>query len=182
MNTHRAPHIIAITGHRPNRMTVGVARIERQVFHVLRRLARKARGQAVPREPVALSALAEGSDRIFGEAALRLALPLDALLPFKSADYETTFGDASTTPHYRELLTRARRVTELPGALSDSKAAYEAVGRATVDQCDVLVAVWDGKPAAGRGGTPEIIDYARQVRKPVIWIHAGEKRAPQRIA
>jgi hypothetical protein len=179
--THGAPCTIAITGHRPNRLHVGVHRIERQLFQVLRRLRREARGRAVPRRPVALTALAEGSDRMFAEAALRLALPLEVLLPFKSSDYETTFGDQAATAQYHALLARAARVTELPGALSDSSAAYEAVGRACVNACDVLVAVWDGKPAAGRGGTPEIIEYARNRGRRIIWIHAGEKRRPRRL-
>ena len=177
--TYGAPFKIAITGHRPNRLHVCIARIERQMFRVMRRLAREARGNVLGRNPVALSALAEGSDRIFAEAALRLGIPFEVVLPFKSADYETTFGDASGTPHYRALLARAAHVMELAGTLADTTAAYEAVGRACVDACDVLVAVWDGKPAAGRGGTPEIIDYARRMGRRVIWIHAGEKRRPK---
>ena len=96
--TYGAPYRIAITGHRPNRMHVGVARIERQLKQVLRRLAWEARGRAVPQTPVAISALAEGSDRLFAEAALKLGMPLEVMLPFKSADYVTTFGDVATLP------------------------------------------------------------------------------------
>ena len=179
--TYGAPYRIAITGHRPNRMHVGVARIERQLKQVLRRLAREARGCAVPQTPITISALAEGSDRLFAEAALKLGMPLEVILPFKSADYVTTFGDAATLPTYHALLAQAAKVNELPGTLTDSTVAYEAVGRACVDACDILVAVWDGKPAAGRGGTPEIIDYARSKGRPVIWIHAGEKRRASRL-
>jgi hypothetical protein len=36
-----------------------------------------------------------------------------------------------------------------------------------------LVAVWDGKPSAGRGGTPEIIEYALARTKPVAWVSAA---------
>jgi hypothetical protein len=169
---------IAITGHRPNRMHVGVARIERQLFKVLRSLAKSARGQAVPQVPIAISALAEGSDRLFAQAALKLRMPLRVLLPFKSGDYETTFGDAAMSQMYRDLLAKAESVQELPGTLAESTAGYEAVGRATVDTCDVLVAVWDGKPAAGRGGTPEIIDYALGTGRSVIWIDAANRRRP----
>lgn len=169
---------IAITGHRPNRMHIGVARIERQLFTVLRLLAKTARGQAVPKVPIAVSALAEGSDRLFAQAALNLQMPLQVLLPFTSTDYETTFGEAATTQVYRDLLAKADSIRELPGTLADSTAGYEAVGRATVDMCDVLVAVWDGKPAAGRGGTPEIIDYALGTERAVIWIDAVNRRRP----
>jgi hypothetical protein len=104
-----------------------------------------------------------------------------ALLPFKSSDYETTFGDASANGEYRALLDRAGEVVELPGTLTDSTAGYDAVGRLTVDRCHVLVAVWDGKPAAGRGGTPEIIQYALAQSHPVIWIDATNDRPPMML-
>ncbi len=39
-----------------------------------------------------------------------------------------------------------------------------------MDECDVLLAVWDGKPAAGRGGTAEIVAYALKRRVPVVAI------------
>jgi hypothetical protein len=165
---------IGITGHRPNRMHIGVERVTRRLELVLVAL-RSGSGAATP---VAVSALAEGSDRLFAKAALALGYRLDVLLPFTSADYETTFGDVADTATYRDLLARASQRTDLPGSLADSTAAYEAVGRATVDASDIVVAVWDGKPAAGRGGTPEIIAYAIGQRLPVIWIDAARDRLP----
>jgi hypothetical protein len=170
---------IAITGHRPNRMHIGVTRVEQRLMQVLRMLKRASRANGPRRERlIAISALAEGSDRLFAAAALDMGFRLQVLLPFKSANYETTFGEASTTTVYRALLGRAETIEELPGSLADSTAAYEAVGHATVDRCDVLVTVWDGKPAAGRGGTPEILQYAIDHHKPIIWIDAARDRPP----
>jgi hypothetical protein len=166
---------VGITGHRPNRMHIGVARVEARLAQVLRAL-RKGAGHHT--QLVALSAIAEGSDRIFATWALRLGYDLHALLPFSSTDYESTFGDPQTTPVYRNLLTRAGKVTEFPGTLAESTAAYEAVGRLAVEQSNILVAVWDGKPAAGRGGTPEIMQYALDLGRPVIWIDAARDRPP----
>lgn len=174
----RTAFVVAITGHRPNRMHIGEAAVARRLCLVLAALRSGSRGA----KRVAVSALAEGSDRLFASAALDLGFELRALLPFPSAHYETTFGNAATTIVYRELLARAATITELPGALADSKAAYEAVGRATVEAADVLVTVWDGKGAAGRGGTPEIIEYALARRIPVIWIDAARLRLPLLIA
>jgi hypothetical protein len=37
-----------------------------------------------------------------------------------------------------------------------------------VDHCDVLIALWDGEPSRGRGGTKDVIDYARAQQRPVI--------------
>jgi hypothetical protein len=39
-----------------------------------------------------------------------------------------------------------------------------------VDECDVLVAIWNGDKAKGVGGTAEIVEYARQVRRSLVWI------------
>jgi hypothetical protein len=170
---------IGISGHRPNRMHIGVALVEKRLAQVLRLLKRASRsGGSHRRRMVAVSALAEGSDRLFATAALDVGCKLVVLLPFPTADYETTFGDVSTTADYHALLKRAESVTELPGSLADSSAGYEAVGRATVDQTDVLVTVWDGKPSAGRGGTPEVLQYALDKGKTVIWIDASRDRPP----
>lgn len=174
--------IIGFTGHRPNRLHIGEARVAARLREVLAGLRDGAQARNAAEPLIALSPLAEGSDRLFAEAALELGYGLRALLPFMSADYETTFSDASTTPVYRALLARATQVNELPGSLSDTTAAYEAVGRAMVEASDILVAVWDGKPAAGRGGTPEIIAYAIERGSSVIWVDAATDRAPMQLS
>jgi hypothetical protein len=48
--------------------------------------------------------------------------------------------------------------------------AYLAGGLALVDDVDVLVALWDGEPSRGRGGTAEVVQYARDTGTPVEWI------------
>ena len=176
--TASRPLRVAVTGHRPNRLHIGVSEIHRHIDAVLAMLRATSRA---PRA-IAISALAEGADRIFADCALARGMRLGVLLPFASADYETTFSDAKATLHYRRLIARARRVTTLPGSLTDSKAAYEAVGHATVEAADILVAVWDGRPAAGRGGTPEIISHALARARPVILIDAARSRLPRLVS
>lgn len=166
---------VGLTGHRPNRLAIGATEVARQLFHVLKALRRGAGN----RRPVAISSLAEGADCLFAEAALGLGYRLDALLPFARDDYPTTFGDAAAVPGYRDLLARAGRIVELPGTLAASKEAYEAVGRAMVDASDIVVTVWDGAGAAGRGGTPEIVDYALAGGRSVIWLDAARPRPPR---
>ena len=172
--TASRPCAVGVTGHRPNRLAIGQDVISGRLEVVLAAL--KQEGCPVPN--VALSALAEGADRLFAVAALSLGYRLEVVLPFKSPDYETTFGDQTTMPAYRDLLVQAASVTELTGELSDSKAAYEVVGHEIVARSNVIVAVWDGKPAAGRGGTPDIIENAISSSKPVIWIDALHDRQP----
>lgn len=165
---------VAVTGHRPNRLAIGVQQIARQLELVLHAMKRGAKG----RTPVAVSALAEGADRLFADAALALGYELHVCLPFTSADYETTFTDPAGHAEYHRLLGLARSTIELPGTLADSKAGYEAVGHAMVDASDIVVAVWDGKPSAGRGGTPEIIEHALGCGRPAVWVDAAYLRKP----
>jgi hypothetical protein len=46
-----------------------------------------------------------------------------------------------------------------------------AAGRSVADRSDLLLAVWDGAPAAGFGGTADVIRYARERSKAVeiVW-------------
>ena len=48
--------------------------------------------------------------------------------------------------------------------------AYEDAGRYVVTHCDILIALWDGRPSRGRGGTAEIVAYAREEKRPLIII------------
>jgi hypothetical protein len=50
--------------------------------------------------------------------------------------------------------------------------AYLSCGRHIVDSSDVLIAIWDGAPARGPGGTGDIVAYARERLVPIIWLSA----------
>ena len=44
-------------------------------------------------------------------------------------------------------------------------------------RCDVLLAIWDGEPARGEGGTGQIVAEAIEAGLPVVWVDlAGEAR------
>lgn len=169
---------ISTTGHRPNRLHIAEELIALRLREALGQISAAVALQR-PGEPmIALSPLAEGADRLFAAAALDLGFRLEAMLPFRSADYERTFSDPARLAEYRALLARADRVIELPGNLSDSDAAYEAMGRESVRLGDIVVAVWDGEPAAGRGGTPDIVAVALGQGRPVVWIDSARDVAP----
>jgi hypothetical protein len=134
--------------------------------------------QAWPRAAfTALSALAEGADRLVAERVLaRPGATLVAVLPLPEAEYVEDFGSAASRAQFRELLRRAERRVELAAAGSRTR-AYERAGDYILGRCDVLIAVWDGRPVQGRGGTGAVVAGARERRKPLAWVHAGN-RAP----
>src|SRR5438046_1059671 len=95
---------IGFTGHRPNRLHIGVERVCARIDEVLTYLSQEAR-RANPWELITVvSPLAEGSDRLFAESALRLGLALEALLPMPAEEYLKTFEDQANTPEFHRLL------------------------------------------------------------------------------
>lgn len=126
-----------------------------------------------------LSPLAEGADRAVAEEALELEYALEAPLPFRQQEYERDFPD--TISEFRKLITRAGAVLELDGDRTEEDRSYEAVGRFVVRNCDVLIAIWDGKGTDGRGGTGDIVRFAASTSIPIWWIDAKEPTAPPRF-
>ena len=47
-----------------------------------------------------------------------------------------------------------------------------------VRRCDLLIAIWDGLPPRGRGGTADVITEARRSGVPVVWI---DPKAPDEL-
>jgi hypothetical protein len=107
-----------------------------------------------------VSPIADGADQIAAELALELGWELQAVLPFAREQYRASLANDPARERFDTLLGRATCVLELPGDLDDSLDAYVMTGRATVAHCDALIAVWDGKPPRGRGGTGEVVQLA----------------------
>jgi hypothetical protein len=120
---------------------------------------------ATPGEVVALSALAEGADTLFAEAALRARIPLEVVRPFTR--YADDFCTDGSRRRYGSLAAAARKETRLRFE-GRSARAYEAAMRWVVENCDVLVAAWDGGPARGPGGTAHAVEHAKRIGLPVI--------------
>jgi hypothetical protein len=117
---------------------------------------------------VGLCSLAVGADQIFAHVLLAAGGRLHAVIPCHS--YADTFGDEAARQEFERLLSAAHEVTELP-FLEPSEEAFMAAGRVVADQCDLLLAVWDGQPAAGLGGTADVVSHAAARGKSVeiVW-------------
>ena len=149
---------LAITGHR------GLPEhTERLVDKALRaEIARHGDG-----ELIGLSAIADGADTLFAQAVLDRGGSLVVIIPAERyraglpADHHAT---------YDALLARASRVIKLDHVESTSEAHMDASIR-MLEEADHVVAVWDGQPARGYGGTADVVDAARKAGTPVtvIW-------------
>lgn len=49
---------------------------------------------------------------------------------------------------------------------------YQKTGEYLVDNCNILFAIRNGKPAKGIGGTDDIVKYARESDKYIIHINS----------
>ena len=105
-----------------------------------------------------VSPIADGADQIAAEVALELGWELQAVLPFDRArisrEPRPTTARASGSMPARAGRLRARASRRHSQRELD---AYVMTGRATVAHCDLLIAVWDGLPPRGRGGTGEVV-------------------------
>ena len=109
-----------------------------------------------------VSPLAEGADQMAAEAAIARGWQLQAILPFDRETYLADFNDEDSRALFHSLVGTAACTLELPGDPHDPLEAYVMAGRGTVAHCDILIAVWDGLPPRGRGGTAEIVEFAIQ--------------------
>jgi len=118
---------------------------------------------------------AEGADRLVVREVLKYPEAiLEVVLPLEKNDYLQDFETAESKAEFENLISLARSVRVLPSKNIRTE-AYEQVGRYVVDQCEVLIALWNGKQASDRGGTQEIVDYARETKCPLVWINTEEQ-------
>jgi hypothetical protein len=159
--------IIGVTGHRtlqnPNPIITGVDK----TLHAIKKIFKN--------ESIAiLSPLAEGADRIIAERALAIdGTKLIAVLPLPVEMYQEDFRSPSSIKEFQGLLELADEIIELPRIINREE-SYRNVGKYLVAHCDVLIAIWDGQPARGPGGTAEVVAFARDRNLPVAWIYAGQ--------
>jgi hypothetical protein len=137
-----------------------------------------------------VSQLAEGADRLVvrhvlaeGDACGAKA-HLEVVLPVASKTYPELqdFSDESRDEfeHYLDLATDCAEPGDVDLSTPEAReAAYESASRQLIVRCDVLIAIWDGGPTGGRGGTAETLLAAAAVSTPCIWIPTGSSSTVQ---
>lgn len=153
----QVPITLGITGHRDIHPDV-FNHISAQLKAVLKHIK-----QQYPDSPLILiSPLAEGADQLAAEIACELQIDLYAVLPMPEEEYKKDFDKTDVTKNFNELLAKAahcRTLTEFDPK-TQRELCYANVGKWVVDQCDVLIALWDGNLNELTGGTGEIVNYA----------------------
>jgi hypothetical protein len=107
-----------------------------------------------------------------------------AILPFPRKRFEEDFvardGNGAIVsdhrPEFAAALKEAADVVELPEGSDGAPAAYARAGALMLAEVDMLVAVWDGRKAAGIGGTAQIVAEALEGGIPTLWISSKSDR------
>lgn len=169
---------IGVTGHRLDVLDgTHVGELTDVVRNLLVAVKRSSR-----RPPTLISSLADGADQIAAEAGLELGFHLLCPLPFARDEYARDFQDSVALGRYRDLVSRATEVQELPGLRTSDRSeqlAYASAGERVLEESELLIAVWNGEAARGPGGTAEIVAKAAAAGIPTVWILATPPHAIQ---
>ncbi|MCY7398245.1 MAG: DUF4231 domain-containing protein [Sphingomonas bacterium] len=181
--------VLGVTGHRPDMLDGERERIERRLSEIFDQMSGFVAQAAAEHAALFASAapqfhlvspLAEGADQMAARVALAKRFTLGAMLPFARDQYELDFAAGAPRDEFHALLAQATSVLELPGERATPLAAYVMAGRATIAHCDLLIAIWDGEPPRGRGGTGEVVEIALLQGTPILHLPI-DPAAPVRL-
>jgi len=151
------PLTLGVTGHR-DLLAEEIPAIENRLGELFDQLAKR-----YPDTPLRLlTPLAEGGDRIAARVARDRGIDLLVPLPMPAEEYERDFADETSRSEFRQLLQGAT-VVDVRAArkVADGgrNQAYAQAGIYSSDHCQILIAIWDGKPALLGGGTADVVEY-----------------------
>lgn len=159
---------IGFTGHRA---LIDEAKCRKAIVDFLEQRRASASGLVY-----GISSVAAGGDLLFAESCVQLALPLCVLLPLPVEELRKDFDEISWA-RAEQVLRKAAAVEVTGGNQSRAECYYEC-GIETVQQSRLLLALWDGGPSQGLGGTEDVVSFARGLGRLVVWLHSttGEAR------
>jgi hypothetical protein len=132
---------------------------------------------STPHRLIAQTSLLEGGDRLLAEEVLQWpsqgikeGSELHLVLPYPAETYLKECSTRESRQRCEVILNQASNIM-VSEVQEPREAICEDVGRTIVHGCDVLVAIWDGKSSTQRGGTGEMVRYARVVGRSIFLIH-----------
>jgi hypothetical protein len=140
--------------------------VKSAIRDVLKRITARHPGQTVH----LYTPLAPGADQLAGIAALEGSIPIVVLLPLEKRRYLEDFS-IEDQDAFTRISAQAAELICLNTA-GDREEAYRTLGSYMAAHMDYLIAVWNGRPERGPGGTGEVVKNFRQTGKPLAWIRA----------
>ena len=174
----RIPIVVGIVGHR------NLNTADKAIVKAVRKECRRLRRTYHASPFLILSGLAEGADRLVAGIAMEeLSAALIAVLPFPVADFCADFTSEPSRQEFLSLIGRSAAIFDahLPsdeqwkqaGQMRDVQ--YARVGALIAEQSQILLALWDERPARGVGGTADVVDWFEVGRAPTEYsTYAGD--------
>ncbi len=184
---------IAVTGHRNLGTAKQVKALENTVAGFLRTFRQMVDDVEPQTECRMLTALAAGADQLAADA-IELGEPLlpwnlHVILPFEKSAYRTTLGHGLAPTAAINIQTEFDRLLELGDQVFEiadwelptsknltdlesywKNTRFQTLGELLIRQADVLLAIWEGTPPAGAGGTADVVAMALRHGVPVVRI------------
>lgn len=182
----RALFSVGLTGHRPDKLNPLVAKalpdalldllsfINKQLSDL--NCSSASSGAAYYNPDICLrSGLAAGADLAAIEAANALQWKLHLLLPEKREYFRSRLS-ASDCKKFDSAIRKADSLAEITifGDEALTAEPHAALGQMLLENSNLLIAVWDGGPGRGKGGTADIVSLAIERKIPVVWLNSNE--------
>lgn len=104
----------------------------------------------------------------YGSLAIGADLSVTKILQDRGVPYDLILPTTTDESDEIDRMIQGARSENRVQPMAEQNLEYRQLTNEIVDACDVLVAVWDGRPARGPGGTAEVVGLARSIGKPVI--------------
>lgn len=172
--------IMGVTGHR--NIDVKDKDLIKRITVEIRAIRNTHKGA----EFIILSGLAEGADRLVAKIAMKeLKAKLIVVLAVPEEYFLMDFADNKSKREFKNLLGKADAIITAPLL---SKRAWQSytpsrnnqyawIGAFIAIHSNYLLAIWDGKPARGRGGTAEVVRWYKGGRIPKLMLTEMTKQS-----
>lgn len=166
--------VIGVTGHRLHKLDLDNPHLISSIHNTLRDIQNRYKDHKL----IIMSSLAEGADRLVARIAMdKFGMSLQVPLPLPYELYHTDFATGESLDEFKELVGKAEHYFELPmkfgtqeqlaSRMDDTpnelrNKQYALAGAYIAERSDEMIAVWDELPAAGIGGTGQIVDWRRK--------------------
>ena len=102
---------------------------------------------------------------VSGTYTTSLGGTIEVVIP--AADYADRIPDHESRARFDRFMAQAQAVHEMPYEKSGSE-AYLAASKMLIRRGDIVMAVWDGTPADGKGGTADAVKHAKDHNREVL--------------
>lgn len=148
--------IAAFTGHRPDKLDDILGTVGGSITELLKKLSPER----------VISGMAPGIDLLGLRMARRLEIPVTAAIPWIGHPFSKAWDYGQRIDMYRDLLDECDVHEVICEGEQYQPWFYQKRNEWMVDNCDVLIAVWNGSD----GGTKNCVKYAQKVGRP-IWYY-----------